>query len=97
MDQKRHEAHNGHHDAPTGAERVRSGFDRRRNWGDSIENVYRRIDQRLHELVQQGSEKTVALEHQAEDYTARHPGRVLATIFAAGLVLGFFLGRESDA
>jgi ElaB/YqjD/DUF883 family membrane-anchored ribosome-binding protein len=88
------QGHNGHHDLSTGAERIRSGFDRRKNWGESIENIYRRIDHRLTELVHQGTEKGRVLEREAEEVAERYPGQTLALCFAAGVLCGVLLGRR---
>ncbi len=93
MTEKPKERHNGHRDEPTGAERVRSGFDRRRNWGDSIENVYRRIDHRLSELVQEGAKQGRTVESRAARYFERYPARVLAACVLSGLLLGIWMGR----
>jgi ElaB/YqjD/DUF883 family membrane-anchored ribosome-binding protein len=90
------QGHNGHHDLTTGAERIRSGFDRRKNWGESIENIYRRIDHRLSELVHQGGEKGRALEGQAEQVIERYPSQTLALCFAAGVLLGVLIGRSGE-
>jgi hypothetical protein len=88
------EGHNGHQNIPTGSERVRSGFDRRRNWGDSIENVYRRIDHRLSELVQQGTARGRELSEEAEQYAGNHPLPLMALCLAAGVVIGLWIGTS---
>jgi len=90
------EGHNGHHDVSTGAERIRSGFDRRKNWGQSIENIYQRLDHRLAELVRQGSEKKEQVEQQAEETVREHPALSLAACFATGILVGFLLTRGRD-
>ncbi len=90
------EGHNGHRHERTGAERVRSGFDRRRTWGDSIENVYRRIDHRLSELVQEDAQKAERLARQGPGLVKRHPVPFMIACFFSGLLLGLWAGRPSN-
>jgi len=90
------EGHNGHRNDRTGAERVRSGFDRRRNWGDSIENVYRRIDHRLSELVQEGAEEGEPLPSENLGWAQRRSTTFMIASFLSGLLFGLWVGRRTN-
>lgn len=83
-------AHNGHHDVPNGVEQVRSGFDRRKNWGESVENLYKRIDHRIAELVQKES---ISADPIITDSKSRAAWPLL---FVGGLVVGIWIGRRFD-
>jgi hypothetical protein len=113
MDEKSHDGHEGHRESSIGAERMRSGFDRRRNWGDSIENVYRRIDSRLSELVRPGarpsqsSQPGAPLEalpsefqsiwEEARSLVRENPGACIGLALVAGALAGTWFGSQLAA
>jgi len=86
MEEKPPEKHNGHRQERTGAERPRSGFDRRRNWGDSSENDDRRIGHRFSERVREGG------LDPPNPWPDRAPGARPAVLGAACFLAGLWLG-----